>query len=130
MLKIMSPTATATKRKKKKKSSSAGWMTWWPLLVGIAVTPLTVRMAAVMALAGLGALRALYPYVQLLQSHALGFSGDIAGTLSQAMMYLQFPLYGLLMTLVLRSKGFLHALITTAIVHFGAVAIVVALAHL
>lgn len=127
---IMSPTATATKRKKKRKSASTGWPTWWPLLVGIVVTPLTVRIAGVMALAGPNALRALYPYVQLAQSHALGFSGDIAGTLSQAMMYLQFPLYGLLMALVLRSKGFLHALITTAIVHFGAVAIVVALSHL
>lgn len=126
----MSPTATASRRKKKKKSASAGWLTWWPFLVGIAITPFTVRIAGVMALAGPNALRALYPYVQLAQSHALGCSADIASSLSQAMMYLQFPLYGLLMSLVLRSKGFLHALITTAIVHFGAVAIVVALAHL
>ncbi|HEX3438167.1 MAG TPA: hypothetical protein VHT24_15465 [Pseudacidobacterium sp.] len=125
----MSPTATATKRKKK-KSSSTGWLSWWPLLAGIAVTPLTVRTAGVLALAGPDALRTLYPYVQLVQSHALGFSGDIATALSQALMYLQFPLYGLLMALVLRSKGFLHALITTGVIHFGAVAIVVALAHL
>lgn len=130
----MSPTASATRRKsparKKKKAAAAGWITWWPLLVGILVTPLTVRAAGVMALAGPDALRMLYPYVQLVQNRMLGFPVEIAGTLSQAMMYLQFPLYGLLMALVLRAKGLLMALITTAVVHFGAVGIVVALAHL
>jgi hypothetical protein len=130
----MSPTAAATRRKsparKKKKAAAAGWITWWPLLVGILVTPLTVRAAGVMALAGPDAFRMLYPYVQLVQNPLLGFPAEVAGILSQAMMYLQFPLYGLLMALVLRTKGLLTALITTAVVHFGAVGIVVALAHL
>ncbi|MGC1298519.1 MAG: hypothetical protein WA869_26120 [Alloacidobacterium sp.] len=100
------------------------------MLLGILVTPLTVRVAGVMALAGPDALRMLYPYVQLVQNHMLGFPAEIAGTLSQAMMYLQFPLYGLLMALVLRAKGLVPALVTTAVVHFGAVGIVIALAHL
>ena len=130
----MSPAASATQRKpatrRKKKAASAGWWTWWPLLVGILVTPLTVRAAGVMALAGPDALRMLYPWVQLVQSHILGFPADIANTLSQAMMYLQFPLYGLLMALILRAKGLVAAVVTAAIVHFGAVGIVVALAHL
>ncbi|HVW76919.1 MAG TPA: hypothetical protein VHB45_04850 [Alloacidobacterium sp.] len=130
----MSPAASATQRKpaarRKKKAASAGWWTWWPLLVGILVTPLTVRAAGVMALAGPDALRMLYPWVQLVQSHILGFPSDIANTLSQAMMYLQFPLYGFLMTLILRAKGLVPAVVTAAIVHFGAVGIVVALAHL
>jgi hypothetical protein len=129
----MSPSASATQRKpaarRKKKSASAGWLTWWPLLLGIAVTPLTVRAAGVMALAGPDALRTLYPYVLLLENHALGLPGELAGDLSQWMMYLQFPLYGLLMTLVLRAKGLLTAVITTAVVHFGAVAVVIALGH-
>lgn len=126
----MSPTATQrrTTARKKKKAAASGWLTWWPLLLGIFVTPLTVRAAGVMALAGPDALRVLYPWVQLVQTHI--FSVEIAGTLSQAMMYLQFPLYGLLMALVLRAKGFLPALIAVAVAHFGAVAIVVALAHL
>jgi hypothetical protein len=131
----MSPAASATQRKpatrrRKKKAASSSWLTWWPLLVGILVTPLTVRAAGVMALAGPDALRTLYPWVQLVQSHILGFPAEIANTLSQAMMYLQFPLYGLLMALVLRAKGLIAAVITTAIVHFGAVGVVVALAHL
>lgn len=126
----MSPTATQRKpaTRKKKKAAASGWLTWWPLLLGILVTPLTVRAAGVMALAGPDALRMLYPWVQLVQSHI--FTVEIAGTLSQAMMYLQFPLYGLLMALVLRTKGLLPAVIAGTVAHFGAVAIVVALAHL
>ena len=94
--------STATQRKpstrRKKKTAARGWLTWWPLLLGILVTPLTVRAAGVMALAGPDALRLLYPEVRLVQSHV--FTVEIAGTLSQAMMYLQFPLYGLLMAVV------------------------------
>ncbi|HLH34058.1 MAG TPA: hypothetical protein VKX41_05245 [Alloacidobacterium sp.] len=128
----MSPTATQRKpaTRKKKKAASAGWLTWWPLVLGIAVTPLTVRAAGVMALAGPDALRMLYPWVQLVQTHLLGFPAEIASTLSQGMMYLQFPLYGLLMALILRAKGLVPALLVTAIAHFGAVGIAVALAHL
>ena len=130
----MSPAASATQRKpstrRKKKAASSSWRAWWPLLVGILVTPLTVRAAGVMALAGPDALRMLYPWVQLVQSHLLGFPTDVANTLSQGMMYLQFPLYGLLMSLILRAQSFRAALITGLIVHFGAVGIVVALAHL
>jgi len=126
----MSPTATQrrTTTRKKKKTAASGWLSWWPLLLGILVTPLTVRAAGVMALAGPDALRMLYPWVQLVQSHV--FTTEIAGTLSQAMIYLQFPLYGLLMALVLRAKGLLPAVIATAIAHFVAVGIVIALAHL
>jgi hypothetical protein len=130
----MSPSASATQRKpatrRKKKNASAAWWTWWPLLLGIIVTPLTVRAAGVMALAGPDALRTLYPYVLLLQNHALGLPGELAANLSQWMMYLQFPLYGLLMTLVLRSKALLAAAITVAVVHFAAVVMVIALGHM
>jgi len=126
----MSPTATQRKpaTRKKKKAAASGWLTWWPLLLGILVTPFTVRAAGIMALAGPDALRVLYPWVQLVQSHI--FTVEIASTLSQAMMYLQFPFYGLLMALILREKGLLPAIIAAAVAHFGAVAIVVALAHL
>jgi hypothetical protein len=127
----MSPTTAPRKpaSRKKKKTAAAGWLTWWPLLLGILVTPLTVRAAGVLALAGPDALRTLYPYVQLLQNHALGLSAELANTLSQGMMYLQFPLYGLLMALVLRAKNFTAALITALVAHLGAVAAVLALAH-
>jgi hypothetical protein len=129
----MSPSASTAQRKpaarRKKKKVAAGWLTWWPLLLGIAVTPLTVRAAGVMALAGPDALRTLYPYVLLLQNHALGLPGELAANLSQWMMYLQFPLYGLLMSLLLRAKGILAAVIAIAVLHFVAVIMVIALAH-
>jgi hypothetical protein len=103
------------KRKSKKKS---GWLAvWWPLLLGIAVTPFAIHAASIMALAGPSALMTLYPWVTLFKNPVLGL-GD---NLSQLLMYVQFPLYGLLMALILRSKSLWMALIATAAVHFAAV---------
>jgi hypothetical protein len=105
----------ARKRKGKKKS---GWLTvWWPLLLGIAVTPFAIHAASIMALAGPGALTTLYPWVLLLKNPVLGL-GD---NLSQSLMYVQFPLYGLLMAFVLRSKSLWIALGAAASVHFLAI---------
>jgi hypothetical protein len=72
----MSPSASTTRKpasRKKKKGASAGWFAWWPLVLGIMVTPLTVRAAGVMALAGPDALRTLYPYVLVLQKLSAHF---------------------------------------------------------
>lgn len=123
----MSPTATQRRptTRRKKKADVPAWMTWWPLVLGILITPVTVRAAGVMALAGPQALRMLYPWVQLMQNQA--FPVEVAGTVSQAMMYLQFPVYGLLMSMVLRAKGFRLALLAAAIAHFGAVGVLMAL---
>jgi hypothetical protein len=54
----------------------------------------------------------------------------MADDLSQLMMYLQFPLYGLFMSLSLRSRGVLLALVQTAGLHFLAVAFLIAIAHM
>ena len=130
----MSPASTLPARKpaprKKKKRGSPGFWKWWPVLLGIAVTPLTVRAAGVMALSGPLPLRLLYPFVLLLESHALGLPTELAGNLSQWMMYLQFPIYGLVMMLTLRSKGIVAALMSVAVVHFAAVLVLFLMAHL
>lgn len=74
-----------------------------------------------MALSGPSALRLLYPYVLLPQNHALGLPAELAANLSQLMMYLQFPVYGVIVMLVLRSKNLAASLLTAAVVHFAAV---------
>jgi hypothetical protein len=131
----MPATATSGRKKsrasapRKKKKSSNPLLAWWPLLLGIAVTPFTVHAASIVALAGPGALMALYPYVLLLKHPALGLSTQLANNLSQWMMYLQFPLYGLLMSLILRSKNLLTALGAGVAVHLVAVLIVVTISH-
>jgi len=108
-------------RKRKKKNSPRLLAVWWPLLLGIAVTPFSIHAASIMALAGPGALTTLYPWVVLLKSPALGLNNGLGENLSQLLMYIQFPLYGLLMALILRSKSFWIALISAAGVHFAAV---------
>jgi hypothetical protein len=103
--------------RKRKSRKSAGWGAQsWPLLLGIAVTPLTIHAASIMALAGPRALTMLYPWVLLLKNPVLRLGGTNAN-LSQWLMYIQFPLYGLLMGLIMRSKSLWFGLGVAAAVH-------------
>ena len=122
--------STSGGARKRKGKKSPGWLAqWWPLLLGVAVTPLAIHAASIMALAGPAALMALYPWVVLLKSPALGLASHLGEDLSQLLMYIQYPVYGLLMSLKLRSRsvwialglavalhvvGILGVLITTA----------------
>lgn len=63
---------------------------------------------------------ALYPWVLLLKIPAIGL-GTLGESLSQLLMYIQFPLYGVLMALILRYKSLWMALGITVAIHFGAV---------
>jgi len=108
-------------RKRKSKKSPGLLAVWWPLLLGIAITPFAIHTASIMALAGPSALMTLYPYVLLLKSPALGLANGFGDNLSQLLMYIQFPLYGALMALILRSKSLWIALASAVTAHFAAV---------
>lgn len=97
-------------------------------MLGLIATPIAMHFASIMALAGPDALMTLYPYVLLLRSHIPGFSGDTAA-FSQWMIYLEFPLYGLIMTIVLKRRGVLAALGTGIVVHLAGVLGMIALHH-
>jgi hypothetical protein len=118
----------AAKRKSKKKQDS-GWLAWWPLILGIAVTPFAVKAATLMALTGPDGLRLLYPWMLVPKLHFLGLSDAVADKISQAMMYLQFPLYGLLGIFIQRSKGALPAILQVALLHLLAVGLLFVAAH-
>jgi hypothetical protein len=124
------PETRTRKPRSKKKAARSGWKIWWPVLLGILVTPLALRAAAIMALEGPDALRMLYPFVALLKLHALGLPEELAGNLSQLMMYLQFPLYGLVMSLLLRITNVFSALLQTAALHLVTVGFLIAIAHM
>jgi hypothetical protein len=126
------PAATAPAREKRRTQSrnksrkrnirKAGFLAvWWPLLLGVAVTPFAIHAACIMALAGPRALMTLYPWVLLLKIPAIGLGTLLGENLSQLLMYIQFPLYGVLMALILRYKSLWTALGITAAIHFGAV---------
>jgi len=111
---------SSTSRKRKKKDSGGFLTLWWPLLLGIVVTPFAIHAASIMALAGPRALMTLYPWVLLLKSPVIGFGTLIGDDLSQLLMYIQFPLYGALMSLILRTKSLWIALGITAAIHLVA----------
>ena len=133
----MSPTsrtlpkrAPSKAKPKRKKKNKPGWLAWLPLVLGVLVTPVARRAADVLAMEGPGALNLLYPYVAVLKMHALGLPEELGSNLSQLMIYLQFPLYGTIASLVLRSQGWVRALLATLAVHGAAVLLLFTLAHM
>ncbi|MGD0369240.1 MAG: hypothetical protein ABSA94_17450 [Acidobacteriaceae bacterium] len=129
----MASSSTATARRKRggpKASSHGRWKMWWPLLLGIAITPFTIRLAGILSLEGPKAFALLYPWVDVLRSRVLHTPADLVGHAYQKMMYLQFPLYGLLMTLTFRAGRHLRAVIIGLSVHFIGLLLVVVLAYL
>src|SRR6202789_3866037 len=91
------PKKSETSNRKKKKTH-AGWMAWWPLLAGIAITLGAVKTAEILPLMGAGGLlrlQLLYPYALLLKQPQLGLSEQTSDSWSQIMLYAQYPLYGL-----------------------------------
>jgi hypothetical protein len=110
---------TATRRK---KNISRRWLAWWPLLLAIAATPFAVKAAEILPLmgaSGLVRLRLLYPFALLAQQH-LGLSETLGESVSQAMLYMQFPLYALLLILVHRMKSLTTAICVLLGVHLTA----------
>jgi hypothetical protein len=112
---------------RKKQSSGTRWALWLPFLAGLIATPFAVRYAEILPLlgsAGMTRLRLLYPLAMLAHQPQLGLAEAAADTTAQVLMYAQFPLYGLLASLVLRSLGLLRAAFTIVLIHalaFGAV---------
>jgi hypothetical protein len=113
----------AAKRKSRKKRA-AGWIAWWPLILGVAVTPIAVKAATLLALTGPDGLRLLYPWTIVPGLRFFGLSSSIAAGLSQAMMYLQFPLYGSLAMLLHRWQGAKAAVLQLTLLHLLAIGLV------
>ncbi len=106
-------------RRKKKKTASRG-LTWWPLLAAIAVTFFSVKTAEILPLMGANGLlklQLLYPYALLLKQPLLGLSEQTSDSWSQIMLYAQYPLYGLYITLAARWKPLWKVLIHVAVFH-------------
>lgn len=109
---------------------STSRLAWSPVILGILVTPVAIHMASIMALSGPGALTMLYPYVQIVKSPALNVPGEFAYPIAQWLMYLQFPLYGLAMAMIMRVKGFWVGLNAVIFLHAAGVGVAYLLAHM
>jgi hypothetical protein len=112
--------ASRPTKKRRKKGGDSRWGLWLPLVAGIAATPFAVRYAEILPLlggAGMARLRLLYPLAMLAHQPQLGLQEAAADTAAQALMYAQFPLYGLVASLVLRRFGLLRAALTIVLIH-------------
>lgn len=107
----------------KKRKSDSAWLAAILLLVGIVAAPIALRAASVLALSGPNALTFLYPYVEIIKNSTLRIPGSLANPGAQWLMYLQFPLYALLMVTVLRARGFWIALNTVVFVHAAGIGV-------
>lgn len=124
---------SGSRKKAAKSAPGGGYLVWLPLVAGIVITWFTVRYAEVVPLlgpAGLFRLRLIAPLAMLAHQPQLSLPDTTADTIAQALMYVQFPLYGLLLGLVWKMAGFARALLTVALVHVLAVAAVLILAQL
>jgi hypothetical protein len=127
-------TATKTSHKNrkpvaKKKKGGGSWLAGIPFLLGVVASPLAVRAASVLALSGPNALTLLFPFMEIVQSPMFKLPPMYAHPAAQWVMYLQFPLYGLLMTVLLRSRRFLAALGAAVFLHGAAVVAAILLLH-
>jgi hypothetical protein len=113
------PKRSGTSNRKKKKTR-AGWMAWWPLLAGIAITLAAVKTAEILPLMGpdgLLRLQLLYPYALLLKQPQLGLSELTSNNWSQIMLYAQWVLYGLYISVATRWKPLWTGLVQVAAIH-------------
>ena len=88
------PRKAGARNRKKKKTAAPGWIAWWPLLAGIAITFATVKTAEILPLMGaegLFKLRLLYPFALLLKQPQFGLLEQTSDSWSQIMLYAQLP---------------------------------------
>jgi hypothetical protein len=117
---MTSQTLTRPRSRKKKKATHPGWIAWWPLLAGVAITLAAVKTAEVLPLMGpdgLLRLQLLYPYALLLKQPQLGLSEQSSNSWSQIMLYAQWILYGLYVSVAARWRPLWTVLMQIAAIH-------------
>jgi len=83
-------------QKKMHNPPAKGWATWWPVAVGVALGCLAPLLRSLLVPYDPWGMRAVFPFVQFLGLHEIGMSDELTRTLPQLMLFLQFPLEGLL----------------------------------
>jgi hypothetical protein len=106
-------------RRKRRIPPPQGWAAWWPVAAGVALACLAPLLRALVEPYEPWGMRLLFPYVLIAGRHELGMSDELTRTLPQLMLYLQFPLEGLLTKLTLRQTlGVARAIPQLIFLHF------------
>jgi hypothetical protein len=100
-------------------ANSESWKFLVQLAIGILLGFLAPQIHALAALWKPWGVRLVFPFVQLLALREMGLSSELSRTLPQLMLYLQFPLEGLIVIANLRKGSrFLTAAAPVVLVHF------------
>ncbi len=81
---------------KKLNPRPKGWVSWSPVAVGVALGLLSPYLRSLLVPYEPWGMRAVFPFVQFIGLPQIGMSDELTRTLPQLMLYLQFPLEGLL----------------------------------
>jgi hypothetical protein len=114
------PAKKSAPRKKSRKSETPGWLRWWPVALGVVLAPFAVRAVDILALTGPWEARALVPWTFLFQGHSLHLPQGWSDNLAAAVMYAQFPVYGLLAMLLARRLHWMTTLALLIALHVAA----------
>ncbi|HTW45636.1 MAG TPA: hypothetical protein VMD58_08825 [Acidobacteriaceae bacterium] len=112
-----------------KKKTGSVFLAAMPLIVGILITPLALQAASVLVLSGQSGLTMLFPWAQIVKAAILHIPEDVQISTSQLLMYLQFPVYGLVMV-KLRERPLMMSLGAVALLHVAGAIAAVILAHM
>lgn len=120
------PAKVVIPRRKRVKAKGPGWSrhALWPFLICLALDPFLVRAASILALEGPRPFTMLYPWVEFLYLPAFHLTAETVGTLQQWVLYLQYPVYGLVMMFAYRADKRFRALNYGLALHFGGVLLV------
>jgi len=88
-------------QKRMKNHPLRGWSSWTPILIGLILAAFASDLRNLAMLWEPWGMRLLFPYVLLAGKSEMGLSAELTRTLPQMMLWLQFPLEGLLTRLSL-----------------------------
>jgi hypothetical protein len=129
----MAVAADSSRRKRreplvKQKRDVVTGLQWGVFIFSVLATPVAIHAASILALSGPDELMMLFPFVQIVKSPGMRIPADLANITAQWIMYLQFPLYGLIAAKVMRSMGAVGVGAAVAL-HCIGIAIAYLLAH-
>jgi hypothetical protein len=81
---------------KKRNPPPTGYVSWWPVAAGVVLGCLAPQLRSLLASYEPWGPRVVFPFVEFVGLHEIGMSAELTRTLPQLMLYLQFPLEGLL----------------------------------
>jgi hypothetical protein len=116
---------TVAKAESKPGAAPANWRSLIQLAIGILLAFLAPQILTLAIHWNPWGVRLVFPFVQLLALHDMGLSNELRRTLPQLMLFLQFPLEGLVVIGNLRrGKRFVQAAAPVVILHFMCVLVI------